>query len=439
MFPDLPRCDPGDAALDALAVAMHSGELSDDNALVPAGYTYLGQFIDHDITFDPLSVLGIDNDVATLADFRTPRLDLDSVYGSGPADQPYLYDWRDARHPGAKLLLGGHRVAHGPPVLDLPRNHQGRALIGDPRNDENLILAQLHQLVLRFHNQVVEHLRGREAPWRSRDLFEEAQRVVRWHYQWIVRHDYLPKVVGHDVPRFRDRVFTWDGDEPYMPVEFSGAAFRFGHSMVREGYVLTGDGDTVPTFPAQGAKGLAAATHLGGFRRLPAALVLEWSQFFAIDGVPADMASMSIDTRIARVLGHLPPDGVALARLNLHRGRALGLPSGQDVVHALGLDPPDGIDLPFEGVQDRAVLAALERETPLWYYVLQEAAVDGIHGTHLGPVGGRIVAEVLTALLEADERSYLHAPAPWRPDLGEQGDFTMGDLVRFTLAGEAAA
>ena len=184
MFPQLPAGELGTAAIEALVKSMRHS--SADNPDIPAGYTYLGQFIDHDITFDPTSQLQKLNDPLALVNFRTPRLDLDSIYGSGPADQPFLYEWTDPRDRGVKLL---------DVFDDLPRNAQGRALIGDPRNDENLILAQLHLLFIRFHNRVVEHVRERDR-LAGAELLGKAQQLVRWHYQWIVVHDFLRRIVG---------------------------------------------------------------------------------------------------------------------------------------------------------------------------------------------------------------------------------------------------
>jgi hypothetical protein len=108
----------------------------EDNQNLPAAYTYLGQFVDHDITFDPTSLQQQVNDPDALTDFRTPRYDLDSLYGRGPDDSPYLYEWTDPRFRGIKLLAGRNPDADvdGTPLTrqDLPRNEQGRALIGDP-------------------------------------------------------------------------------------------------------------------------------------------------------------------------------------------------------------------------------------------------------------------------------------------------------------------
>src|SRR6476659_6424933 len=147
--------------LETLAAAMiHEVDCpkdgaDDEESGIPSAYTYLGQFIDHDITFDPASSLQRQNDPDALTDFRTPRLDLDSVYGRGPDDQPYLYG-------ATKDLLLGRPLtgeALGKPILkaqDLARASNHRAIIGDPRNDENAIVSQFQGLALRFHNNFLK-------------------------------------------------------------------------------------------------------------------------------------------------------------------------------------------------------------------------------------------------------------------------------------------
>src|SRR5262245_32797003 len=197
MFRNLPALDPGMDAINALVKLMKetSAAASGDNAKIPAGYTYFGQFVDHDITFDPLSVLQKANDPDALVDFRTPRFDLDSLYGGGPAGAPYLYESNSPQNRGVKLLVGHNPADSGGERDDLQRNAQGRALIGDPRNDENLIVGQLQLLFIRFHAKVVDQVR-KAAKLEGAELFAEAQRLVRWHYQWIVTHDFLDRVAG---------------------------------------------------------------------------------------------------------------------------------------------------------------------------------------------------------------------------------------------------
>jgi hypothetical protein len=426
----------------------------DQNPDIPAGYTYLGQFIDHDVTFDPVSTLQRQNDPDALVDFRTPRFDLDNVYGRGPADQPYLYDPADS----AKLVLG-RAVAQGLDAHDLPRF--GRiALIGDPRNDENLIVSQLQQVFLRFHNAVVDDVRRRG--FSGDDVFKEAQRVVRWHYQWIVVNDFLRgRVVGPQIvddilrpdppaagPRARAasflrahlRFYRWQ-QEPYMPVEFSVAAYRFGHSMVRPSYFIndflrqaTG-GRRFPIF--SGNTRPDNLENLNGFRPLPDDWGFQWKYFFP--GLTRErhlpQPSYRIDDELAFPLGRLNdppplPGLVSLAQRNLLRGLRLGLPSGQTVARAMGIPPLSARELDLDGVAP-----SFAADAPLWYYILRESSLRS-DGRRLGPVGGRIVAEVLIGLLAGDPLSYLRVAPGWRPELrgARRGDFTISDLIRFAGA-----
>lgn len=431
LFRTLPPLRSTDAELGALAVKMvaPAGQASSpegDNPAIPSGYTYLGQFVDHDITFDPASVLERDNDPDALSTFRTPRFDLDSLYGGGRRQTPFLYDEDDP----AKLLVGTNTGPHTDPA-DLPRNQQGRALIGDPRNDVHVIVAQLHLAFVRFHNAVVDHLRGRFFP--GPELEDEARRLTCWHYQWIVLNDFLRRLVGPDVldevlvrdPRTGGlradlRFYSWRR-KPWVPVEFSAAAYRFGHSMVRSDYVLNRELEPIAMFsPAMTPHPLQ---HLGGFRPLPEKWTLDWSFFFPLAPTPPQ-PSRKIDTHLAPPLHHLPTsvDGPrrSLALLNLLRGRALQLPSGQAVAAAMGTSVPD------------AELGVGPGETPLYFWLLKEAEVVG-EGLRLGPTGGRIVAEVLVGMLEGDPSSFLRKAPAWRPELpaATPGDFTMADLLRF--------
>jgi len=446
MFPSLPACELDDETIEAL-VPCTKGRPTINNR-IPAGYTYFGQFVDHDITFDPQSSLERANDPHALTNFRTPRFDLDSLYGSGPADQPFLYDWHCRADPGVKLLHDHNPCDGEYAPLDLPRNAQGRALIGDARNDENLIVAQLHLLFVRFHNKVVDRVRDRHRQMTSSEVLAEAQRLVRWHYQWIVVHDFLERIVGRSAyqalraradgvaPAVARWLSAWRG-EPFMPVEYSGAAYRFGHSMVNAQYTLNDGARGIPIFRPSGQDD----DHLGGFRRLPANLVIEWDRFFFGPGSRGNPSSR-IDQVLVAPLSRLPPDGAALTRLNLRRGRALGLPSGPDVARAMSIDPLTQDDLaPLqEGVppeMDPTPFAALQchlKTLPLWLYILVDARFLGdSEGLSLGPVGGGIVSEVLLGLLEADPSSYLRRHPAWTPELCDDGggDFTMLDLVRY--------
>ena len=449
MFRDPQPLAPGQAAIGALAkLVKESGSgAAGDNTKIPAGYTYFGQFVDHDITFDPTSDLAKQNDPDALVNFRTPRFDLDCLYGSGPDDDPFMYEWSSPTNRRVKLLVGRNPSSGDFDIADLPRNQQARALIGDHRNDENIIVSQLQLLFIRFHNKVVDRTRKNQK-LAGGELFREAQRITRWHYQWIVVHDFLQRIVGKETaeavlqpatssePARTALNFFDPKNNPFMPVEFSGAAYRYGHSQVRAAYDLNDTVRGVPIFAA--ADKPQPLEHLGGFRRLPAAWTIDWSFFFKTSAGAKPQLSRKIDTSIAPPLFKLPGlpgDRPSLARLNLMRGRALGLPSGQDVAEAMGAPPLTpaqlglaDIDLPAAGRE------ALAQATPLWFYVLREAAVLG-KGERLGMVGGRIVAEVLVGLLEGDPQSYLRRKPAWTPilPLAKKGDFTMADLVNFTF------
>jgi hypothetical protein len=428
MFRELPPFAPSDAALKALADSMADAPAgpAGDNPDIPSGYTYLGQFVDHDITFDPVSSLDRVNDPDALHTFRTPRFDLDSLYGRGQADSPYLYDQDD---PAALLVGRNTNLAEHEPV-DLPRNQQGRALIGDPRNDVHFIVSQLHLAFIRFHNAVVDHLRFGVEPSR---LFDEARRTVSWHYQWVVIHDYLARLVGKEMlgeilitskrtgkARADLSFFTWRS-KPFVPVEFSTAAYRFGHSMVRGDYRIN---DTLEILPILTDIRVAnPLQHLGGFRTLPKGWTVQWKHLFELDDATTPQLSRRIDTKLAEPMRKLPPaiDNArrSLGLLNMLRGRSLQLPSGQAVAAAMDTEVPN-TDLRLTG------------ETPLWFYLLRESEVVS-DGRRLGPTGGRIVAEVLVGLLKGDPSSFLRQAPAWKPDLpaAAHGTFTMVDLLRF--------
>ena len=403
LFPDLPACAAGPAALADLAALMEgrSRQLT-PNLGVPAGFTYLGQFVDHDLTFDLTSSLEVPIAPGRLENARTPRFDLDSLYGAGPVAQPYLYD-----HDGPRLLAGDE---------DLARNAQGRALIGDPRNDENALVAQLHLLFLRFHNAVAGAMP--DAP------LAEVQLAVRRHYQWLVVHELLPGLAGEAATRgalARRSAFPPAG-APFIPVEFSAAAYRCGHSMVRDAYGLR----RPP--PVSQPPGRPIFPDLAGLRPLAPDLVVEWERFFRLPGA-AKLAqpSLRIDTALAPPLFRLPEGEPRLALRNLLRGRVLGLPSGQDVAAALRVPALQEEELRIDDAVPARSRRTLRRSTPLWYYVLAEAERER---RHLGPVGGRIVTEVMVGLLRADPASYLHARPAFRPWLGRRrGAFGMADVV----------
>jgi Animal haem peroxidase len=463
MFRRLPVFDVEDNDLLELADSMRQTGVI-DNLNIPAGFTYLGQFVDHDITFDPNSSLQRMNDPEGLVNFRTPRFDLDSLYGRGPVETPYLYDQADPD--GVKLLVGriinneGEREEN---QHDLPRNDfrdptgpQQRALIGDPRNDENTFVSQLHLLFIKFHHKVVDRVRSNRPRLKGDNLFKEVQRIVRWHYQWVVIFDFLARTVPEGM---LDRLLITDEDglrkvrlrfyrpkrQPFMPVEFSGAAYRFGHSQVRGRYSINTTVEGKPTFlpadqlPPKSEVFAFRTADFRGFRGLPPFWTVSWPFFFELEGGQDVLQpSFKIDTKISSPLfdalpgaDHQDPIDRSLPRRNLLRGKALGLPSGQRVARAMGVPSESilsGSDLGLEG----ELLEKFGDETPLWYYVLKEAEAQQ-DGERLGRVGGRIVAEVLLGLLDGDPLSFLSVEPNWEPTLpsAQDGEFTMADLIRF--------
>jgi hypothetical protein len=448
----------------------------DDELRLPAGYTYFGQFVDHDITFDPVSSLQRQNDPDALTDFRSPRFDLDSLYGRGPADQPYLY-----RDDGLYFALGEKSQESPVLTVDLPRVGD-RAVIGDPRNDANLIVSQLHVAFLRFHNAVVHELRARQPKLGKPDLFKLAQQQVRWHYQWVVIHDYLRRLVGPDViadilrreeyvapfeahtpleaptvSRDRRLFYHWRR-APFMPVEFSAAAYRFGHSIARPSYVIN---DFAPLPVVDNASRIPLFSqsddprqNLNGFRRLLPDHGIQWKYFLpgTSDAAgPHDdvlpQPTYALDATISHPLGALPdtvakPEEIvpgkppelaqSLAVRNLIRGLRLGLPSGQDVARAMGVTPLSDTELLHGLNLTGPTRKDLEGAAPLWLYVLKEAEVKA-DAQHLGPVGGRIVAEVMIGLLSGDPLSYVNVHPNWTPTLPRRldGTFTLTDIIEF--------
>ena len=237
----------GDGGKQAAIDLIVKPELSVGNPNNPghtAGTTFMGQFLDHDMTFDLASRLAVVTDPLSATNERTPALDLDSVYGGGPlVDQAlYVVPPRGARERPTKL-----RIESGGLFEDLPRDRETTAIIADPRNDENMMIAGLQAAVILFHNRAVDHVRERDRRLSSDEVFEKARQLTTWHYQWMIVHEFLPLFLGqhlvNDIVRNGRRFYR--PPIPFIPVEFQGAAYRFGHTLVRPSYRanLAGDDD----------------------------------------------------------------------------------------------------------------------------------------------------------------------------------------------------
>jgi hypothetical protein len=421
-----------------------------DNPNMTAGVTFFGQFLDHDITLDPRSPLLERSNPRKTTNFRTAAFDLDSVYGSGPEGSPELYDKSSGDF---KLLVepipGSELVSRkGAVRFDLPRDPNKNAILGDSRNDEHVILAQFHMAMLRFHNAVIDRLRAdpENAGLSADRIFKLAQRQVRWHYQWIILHEFLPLTIGQervdDILKKGLRFYDVDKKNPSIPIEFSVAAYRFGHSQIRPSYRLNFGPTATPATPffafifddTQDPNDLDPNDLRGG-KRAPRRFV-DWQTFFDF-GDGNFRPNKRIDGKLSSVVmllpgsrgpaPGLPADGVqSLASRNLMRHVNFGLPSGQAIARKMGVPALSPVQLdmlkPFD----------MEKSTPLWFYILKEAELME-NGLRLGPVGGRIVGEVFIGLLKADETSYLAARPNWTPVLpsATAGDFRITDLLTF--------
>ena len=400
MFPDLSSFRAEEQFLHALGRAGGICDCQDIDdspeslSDIAAGWPIFGQFVAHDITADR-SILRSHTDTAELRNSRTPQLNLECLYGDGPTGHPFLFQRDDP----AKFLLG---LDGG----DVPRNGEGIAVIGDPRNDSHMLISQLHLAMLKAHNAFVDEARLMGV---SEDhVFDEAARRLCWHYQWIILNEFLHSLVD---PMLAEQVLR-EGPQwfhlhhgVFIPLEFADAAYRYGHSQIRNRYRLNLQTKSVPLFP-----------DLLGFRPVPREHAVDWTLFFDAPGRTAAQRAKRINGKLVQALIELPvaltgeceiEDYHSLAVRDLQRGQGIGLPSGEAVARHLGL-------VPLTSEQVGIASTGWSDETPLWYYILREADIY-TDGNRLGPVGGRIVADVLVGLMDADATSFRRNQREWQP------------------------
>jgi len=414
MFPHVPPFTADEEFLRALGRAggvCDCGTEVDDagsEAEGAAGWPIFGQFIAHDVTADR-SALQIHADVSELRNARSPKLNLEGLYGDGPVGHPFLFQRDDP----ARFLLGTGGD-------DLPRNSQGLALCADPRDDSHLLVSQLHVAMLKVHNAFVDQ--ARETSVESSQVFAHAARQTLWSYHWIVLHEFLPMLVGQalvdDLLAEGPRHYL-PKPATYIPLEFADAAYRYGHCQIRQRYQVNRRSAPLRLFP-----------DLLGFRAVPMERRVEWDLFFDTPGSPTAQRAKKIDGKLVRPLIQLPSaitgdlevaDYHSLAMRDLQRGQGTALPSGEALARHLHIPPLSSSEVGL-------VEIGWSGETPLWYYILREADVRA-GGNRLGPLGGQIVAEVLIGLLRCDSTSLLNAGADWRPNFGGSDQTSLAQLL----------
>lgn len=408
LFPELESLYVPDEALEELANSMkeYKRQAAKNNSIVISnGIGIFSQFLAHDITFESSSKLkGQFNQSSQFQNDRTINLDLDCVYGQ--RTQAFFYDVKDS----AKLLLGKEYKKGRNTWHDLQRNAQGKAIIPDARNDENIIVSRMQVLFIKFHNKMVDHLRKKKY---KGNLFNEAKRLVIWYYHWLIINEYLYKIMDWEVFERIKREGCQYFTQPHtMPLEFTGAAFRVGHSQTRETNRIN-------------AKTEKSLLELGSFKTMEE--YVDWHYIFNFGDDKCQFAKL-IDTKIGKSfhdIKFIPAKRKidrSLPFLNLRRGVVYGLPSGESVANRLGFEPievKETEDLKLSG-------------TPLWFYILREAELQGHKGEHLGPVGSTILGECFFSIMREDDFSFLKLHPKWKPTLGKDiGEFEFTDLIRF--------
>ncbi len=438
--------------------------VADSNSTIPPGYTYWGQFIDHDLTagtniaggnvitqdmFDPMIPSQVEQDITNT---RTPFFDLDSVFGD--SNGPFGFNTSFYGHAGDPVKLRIGTVTNAPaeetprPELGLerdllrnadkirPNDAVTIAVIGDERNDENLIVAQFHLGIMKFYNEVVDVFRAANPNSTLLQIYRQARREVTLHYQWLVVNDFLMCICNPAVVNYALKSESIFSNGVYMPLEFATAVYRFGHTMVRNQY------DFNRNFPTAGFDLLFGFTGKGGrfTKNLPNNWIIEWDRFFSNDASFPERFARKLDTRLATALtvdgmqnelvtkveGDPPRVSVTqfnaimahLARRNLRRGYLLAMPTGQALADFFGITPLTPADLlsgNSEAVNDILCQSGFDEKTPLWYYVLKEAEVQQ-DGNRLGELGSFVVAKTFIGLMMSDQDSYLNVEdGPWHP------------------------
>lgn len=438
-----------------LGNAMHnSPKRSEKSGKMPAGYTYFGQFIDHDITFLSSNDRNPSGQFNRHVPFNqiTPALDLSCVYGNGFDDMSIPINRENG-----KMELDPVQKDNGMILVDkradLPRDGTKKALIGDPRNDENLIVAQLHVAFLRFHNELIEQLDDSRAT--AQDKYNAARECAIEVYTRVVKQDFLEKLLDKKVYQHyfpgegRLPNHWWLKDEASIPLEFSGAAYRFGHSLVREIYIINRYHGSANIATVDRLMRMTGRGALGGYDHLPDSQVVDWEEFFDLDLTPGKKPTeaMGIRPRVRVEIPNMDWPANRLAIRNLLRGRELGLPSAQEMIEQLSDKLPDELSALLTPLPKFDILTALDEltgyvnaeklaeHTPLWYYVLLESSLRKEKSRKkLGVLGSVIVAETFANIINYKPQPSPKAAQSNLEKVLERATYhiqNMGDLIRF--------
>lgn len=449
----LPATDPNETikVLTDLGNSMRLGSGVFKLSSIPSAYTYFGQFVDHDVSLaaiskstpelanpctitrfgpDPLKPEAV---TATFKNKRNSFLQLDTIYkGSPPRNDALLIL--------GKLSKSDHPIHTADADNDVPRqtNNDKTAIIGDPRNDQTLIISQLHVAFMRAHNEVVK----------SGKSYSDARKLLIQHYHWLIIKDFLPRFARPEILQqvlAGEKLRYQPGTSPfYIPLEFTVAAYRFGHAQSLHSYYYNDN------FQGQGLSSLFTFPALGKYPTLPEKGVIQWEHFLGIGDFLnwARVPNPSVVEPLSNVLG---PTGTplpcerSLAKMDLLRGYSWGLPTGQAVARALGYQELSAAEIESVSVSSEMtsiLQSGLSSRTPLWFYILAEAAWAQAHDHpypepdprsklrgFLGKVGSRIIAEVLIGLIRESPDSILK-DTQWTPEFGPNGNFTLADLFR---------
>lgn len=374
-----------------------------DSDSIVNGLAFFGQFLAHDLTFESTSKFRTYKDPGSFLNERTLNLDLDCLYGQWTED--FLYDARDRN----KMLLGEIYRDKDHEWYDLQRNAQEKAIIPDARNDENLIVSRIHLLWIEFHNCMVELTKSHSY---DKNIFAEARKKVIWHYHWIILHEFLEAIM---LPEIYEEIMNFGSKfykhSSFMPLEFAGAAFRFGHSMIRDINQINDDLQ----------KDLFT---LGAFKKIEE--YVDWSYFFDLGDGKMEFCK-KIDTKITGGMHNIPfipTDNKyerSLPYRNMKRGEVYQLPSGEDVAKRLGFKP----------IEVKECKKIHMKGTPLWFYILKEAE-ELCDGESLGPVGSTLVGEIIYTIIHCDKNSYTVQHPKWEPELGDtKGVFGFAEMIQW--------